>query len=99
MPPAQARALRAYRKRLAEKGLARFEVLGRPADRALIRDVARRLAKADADAERLREALGRSLAASPPRKGDVFAMLQSAPPGFADLDFSRERDEGRDIAL
>jgi len=99
MAPAQARALRAYRDRLAEKGLARFEVLGRPADRELIRDLARRLAKADAEADRLREELGRGLASPPARKGDILAALMRAPPEVVDLDFPRERDEGRDIQL
>ena len=40
----QKRALRRYRKRLTQRGMARFEVLGLDADRELIRSLARRLA-------------------------------------------------------
>ena len=41
----QKRALDSYRRRLGERGMARFEVLGHDADRELIRSVARRLAQ------------------------------------------------------
>ena len=34
---ARRRAIRNYRRRLAERGMARFEVLGRAADRELVR--------------------------------------------------------------
>ena len=40
----QKRALNRYRKRLGQRGMARFEVLGLDADRELIRSLARRLA-------------------------------------------------------
>ena len=39
----QKRALKNYRKRLRERGMSRFEVLGLDADRELIRALARRL--------------------------------------------------------
>jgi hypothetical protein len=39
---AQKQALKNYRQRLGERGMARFEVMGLLADRALIRAVARR---------------------------------------------------------
>jgi len=41
--PSQKRALKTYRDRLGERGMARFEVLGRDADRDLIRSLARSL--------------------------------------------------------
>ena len=41
----QRRATKKYRSRLAERGMARFEVLGRDTDRELIRSLARRLAE------------------------------------------------------
>jgi hypothetical protein len=50
----QMRALASYRRRLGERGMARFEVLGLDADRELIRALARRLAENDAEAARLR---------------------------------------------
>ena len=40
----QKRALKRYRKRLNQRVIARFEVLGLDADRELIRSLARRLA-------------------------------------------------------
>jgi hypothetical protein len=47
----QKRALKNYRDRLCERGMARFEVLGRDADRDLIRSLARRLAEDGPDAD------------------------------------------------
>jgi len=41
----QKRALNNYRKRLNQRGMARFEVLGLDTDRELIRSLARRLAE------------------------------------------------------
>ena len=40
---AQKRALKNYRAKLTERGMARFEVLGLDADRDLIRSLAKRL--------------------------------------------------------
>ena len=45
MGSSKKRAVKNYRFRLSERGLARFEVLGRDADRDLIRCVARRRAE------------------------------------------------------
>lgn len=47
---AQRRALDSYRRRLGERGMARFEVLGLDSDRELIRSLARRLAEDGPDA-------------------------------------------------
>ena len=41
----QKRALKNYRKRLTERGMARFDVLGLNTDRELVRSLARRLAE------------------------------------------------------
>ena len=62
MGPPRERAIRNHRHRLNERGLARFEVLGREADRDLIRLLARRLAEDGQEAARLRAALSRSIA-------------------------------------
>ena len=48
------RAIYRYHKHLAERGLARFEVIGRKADRELIRSVAKCLAEEGPEADRLR---------------------------------------------
>ena len=58
----QRRAIKNYRKRLSKRGMARFEVLGCDADRDLIRSLAKRLAQGGPDADRIRAAIGRSLA-------------------------------------
>jgi predicted nucleic acid-binding protein len=50
----QKRALKNYRKRLSERGVARLEVLGLDADRELIRSLAKRLAENGSDATRIR---------------------------------------------
>ena len=52
MDAAQKRAVQNYRSRLSERGLARFEVFGRDADRDLIRSLARRLAEDTPEASR-----------------------------------------------
>jgi hypothetical protein len=61
----QKRALNNYRRRLGERGMARFEVLGRDTDRELIRALARRLAQDDLEAVRLRAEVHRSMADAP----------------------------------
>jgi hypothetical protein len=53
MGNSQKRAIQNYRSRLSERGLARFEVLGREGDRDLIRSLARRLAEDGSDAARM----------------------------------------------
>ena len=50
----QQRALKNYRKRLDQQGVARFEVIGRKDNRDLIRTLAKRLAEKGPDANRLR---------------------------------------------
>jgi hypothetical protein len=95
----QKRALDSYRRRLGERGMARFEVLGRDADRALIRSLARRLAQDDPEATRLRAELSRSVLGEPPRKGGILAALRRSPLVGADLEFTREVTPGRDLDL
>lgn len=97
--PSQERALKSYRERLVACGLARFEVLGCPADRGLIRALARSLAAGGPDATRIRAAVQQTLAGEPPRKGGIFAALRRSPLVGADLDLTRPFLEGRDINL
>jgi hypothetical protein len=96
---AQKRAIQNYRSRLGERGLARFEVLGRDADRDLIRSLARRLAEDTAEASELRAAVKSSIAGAPPQTGGILAALRRSPLVGADLDLSRPREEGRDVDL
>ena len=95
----QRRAIDNYRKRLTERGMARFEVIGRDGDRELIRSVARRLAAGGADADRLRAAVNQSIAAEPPRKGGILKALLASPLIGSELDLTRPREEGRNVDL
>jgi hypothetical protein len=99
MGNSQRRAIQNYRSRLSEKGLARFEVLGRDTDRDLIRSLARGLAEDSADASRLRAMVGQAVFGETPRKGGILAALRRSPLVGADLDFARPREEGRKIDL
>jgi len=95
----QKRAIQNYRSRLGERGLARFEVLGRDADRDLIRSVARRLAEDGPEASRLRAAVSQAIAEELPQKGGILAALRRSPLVGADLDLSRPRDAGRNVEI
>jgi hypothetical protein len=96
---AQKRAIQSYRARLGERGLARFEVLGRDADRDLIRSLARRLAEDTPEASELRAAVSSSIAGEPPQHGGILAALRRSPLVGADLNLSRSREEGRKVHL
>ena len=95
----QKRAIQNYRSRLSERGLARFEVLGRDADRDLIRSLARRLAEDGPDASRLRAAVSQTIAGEPPKKGGILAALRRSPLVGSDLDLTRPREEGRKVQI
>ena len=75
----QRRATQNYRRRLAERGMARFEVLGREGDRALIRSLARRLAEEGPEAERLRTVVSQGIADGVPRTGGILEALRRSP--------------------
>lgn len=95
----QRRAIKNYRSRLVERGLARFEVLGRDSDRDLIRSIARRLAENGPDAERLRETVSQGIAGQPPRKGGILEALRRSPLVGADLIPARPFEPGRKVDL
>jgi hypothetical protein len=95
----QKRAIQNYRSRLGERGLARFEVLGRDIDRDLIRSLARRLAEDTPEASRLRAAVSQTITGEPPKKGGILAALRRSPLVGADLDLTRVREEGRKVDL
>ena len=95
----QRRAVENYRTRLNEQGLARFEVVGREADRDLVRKLARRLAEDTPRASSLRATVNRSLEGESPRKGGILAALRRSPLVGADLDLTRPHDEERAIDL
>lgn len=99
MSSSQKRAIRNYRSRLSERGMARFEVLGRESDRDLIRSLARRLAEDSAEASRLRTIVRQSIAGEPPKSGGILATLRRSPLVGAHLDLGRPREEGRNVKI
>ncbi|HUZ66209.1 MAG TPA: hypothetical protein VMU56_00965 [Beijerinckiaceae bacterium] len=95
----QRRAVDNYRSRLTERGMARFEVVGRDCDRELIRSVARRLADGGADADRLRSTVNQTISGKPPKKGGILKALLASPLVGSGLDLARPREEGRKIDI
>ena len=93
------RAVRNCRSRLAERGMARFEVLGRDADRELIRSFARRLTEDDSHARRLRTIVQQGVAGEAPRKGGILESLRRSPLTGADAIPTREFEPGREVEL
>lgn len=96
---AQNRALKNYRDRLIERGMARFEVMGLDMDRQLIRALARQLAENGPDADKLRSVVSQSIGAPPPKQGGILAALRRSPLVGADLDTSRPVSDGRKLEL
>jgi hypothetical protein len=96
---AQKKALRNYRTRLVQRGMARFEVLGLDTDRDLIRSLARRLAEDDPEAVRIRAAVSQTISGEPPRRGGILAALRRSPLVGADLNLTRSHEAGRKVDL
>ena len=94
---ARSRAVKNYRSRLAERGMARFEILARAADRELIRSFAKRLTENDPEALHLRAAVNRSIAGEPPRKGGILEALRRSPLVGADVIPPRPFEPGREV--
>jgi len=94
----QRRAIKTYRSRLSERGIARFEVLGLDKDRDLIRSLARRLAEGGPEASRLRATISESLGGTP-KTGGILAALRRSPLVGSDLDLERSREDGRAVDL
>ena len=95
----QRRAIDNYRSRLTERGMTRFEVIGRNDDRELIRSVAKHLAEGGADAERVRAAISQSIAGEPPKKGGILKVLLASSLVGSELDMTRPREEGREVDI
>ncbi|MGA2039340.1 MAG: hypothetical protein ABSH42_08690 [Bryobacteraceae bacterium] len=95
----QKRALKNYRRRLTQRGMARFEVLGLDADRELIRSLARRLADDRADSVEIRATVRRTISGEPPKKGGILTALRRSPLVGADLDLRRPATAVRRVDL
>ena len=100
MNASQKRAIRTYRERLSQRGVARFEVLGLDADRDLIRSLAKRLADNSDDSARIRNAVRRTISAEPiPAKGGILSALRRSPLVGADLNLKRPAAPDRKVDL
>jgi hypothetical protein len=99
MGNSQKRAIQNYRSRLGERGLTRFEVLGRDSDRDLIRSLARRLAEDSPEASKIRAAVTQTIAGEPPKKGGILAALRRSPLVGAEIEITRPYEEGRQVDL
>ena len=95
----RSRAIKKYRSRLAQRGMARFEVLGRDADREFIRSFAKRLTEDDPEARRLRAVVSQGVAGDPPRKGGILEALRRSPLVGVDAIPARPFEPGRKVAL
>jgi hypothetical protein len=97
MSPSQAKAVAKYRDRLADKGMARFEVLGRKSDSALIRSLARTIAEDDEKATALREFAEKIIEQDQPKRVSLLAALLRSPLVGSGLDLTRSTDDARTI--
>jgi hypothetical protein len=95
----QKRALNRYRKRLNQRGMARFEVLGLDADRELIRSLAKRLAGDGPDSARLRATVRLVISGEQPKRGGILNALRRSPLVGGDLDLNRLLTPGRGVDL
>jgi len=75
----QKRALKNYRERLNQRGMARFEVLGLSEDRELIRSLARRLAEDGPASREIRSSIRQTVLTEPGKKGGILAALRASP--------------------
>jgi hypothetical protein len=97
--PAQKLALKNYRKRLSQRGMARFEVLGLSKDRELLRSLAQRLAENSPESAEIRTAMQRRVGTEPASKGRILAALRRSPLVGAELNLARPYIAGRRIEL
>ena len=99
--PAQKRAVSNYRASLAERGLARFEVVAREADRAMIRKLAKQLAEDGVEAELIRKLVNGSQPAPPytPKRGGILEALRNSPLVGSGVKFTRSRKPWRKVEL
>jgi hypothetical protein len=99
MQPSQRRAVVNHRRRLAERGIARYEVRGLAQDKPLLRRLAQRLAADDAEAARLRMAVASEIGEAVPSGRSIWASLRHSP--LVGFDWALERDvvAPRDVDL
>jgi hypothetical protein len=97
--PSQTRALKKYRKRLRERGISRFEVLGLDADRELIRSLAKKLAANGTEAAHIRATVRGAISSESSKKGGILMALRRSPLVGAGLNLRRSVSAGRKVDL
>lgn len=95
----QHRAVANYRRRLAARGMSRYEVRGLASDKELVRTVAKRLAANDRAAHQLRDELEHRTSGEEAKRGGILAALRRSPLVGAQIDLHRDVIEGRDVDL
>jgi hypothetical protein len=68
----QTRAIANHRRRLAERGISRYEVRGLEKDKDLVRKLAKRLAADDVGAAQLRTEMLRQVSDEPTARGGIW---------------------------
>ena len=96
---AQKRAVANHRRRMAERGLARYEVRGLEQDKELVRKFAGRLAANDREAMRLRQEVAGSVLDRPLTGKEIWEALRRSPLVGVELNLEREVTSGRDVDL
>ena len=97
LSPSQAKAVAKYRGRLANKGMARFEVLGRKSDSALIRNFALVIAEDNEKAAAFRDFAEKIVGQEEPKRGSILAAFRRSPWVGAELDLTRSTDDFRTV--
>ena len=97
--PAQKRAIKNYRASLAERGLARFEVVAREADRELVRALVKELVEDGPQSGKIREAMSPPTEKYVPKKGGIYEALRKSPMVGSGVKFQRYRGPGRKVDL
>lgn len=95
---AQRKAVTTMRGRRRRSGIVRFEVSAPEEDKALLRQVAKRLSSGGADRDAVRQGLRAALRTfSLDEPGSVLRALRKGPLFDDDMEFPRERIVLRDI--
>ncbi len=91
--------MESYRARRSKRGIVRFELQARDGGRALLRALARKLVADGPESQGIRRCVAQAIGDEPPKTGGVLAALLRSPIVGAELDLSREVDEGRTVDL
>jgi hypothetical protein len=96
---AQYRAVAKNRRAMRARGIERYEVRGLASDKALIRELAKRLTTDDAVARELRDDIVRKCAPQQAEKGGVWRWLRASPLVGSGINLEREQVVLRKIDL